>query len=227
VAAWAPAKTGRPAGDIDRVPIYDVPVDALRRTSAGVFLTLYKFLARARAKLFSLASAGSFESFGRRTVLALPVRLAGESRIRIGDDVYVGSGSWLQTLDGYGDEVALEIGDGTNISGTCVLSAARSVRLGRSVLVARGVYISDHIHAYADTTRPVLAQGLARVEPVEIGDGAWLGQNVVVCPGVRIGRGAVVGANSVVLEDVPEYSLAVGAPARVVRSFGVTAEPAA
>jgi len=67
----------------------------------------------------------------------------------------------------------------------------------------------------------VLDQGFERLEPVAIGDGAWLGQNVVVCPGVTIGTGAVVGANSVVTEDVPAYSLAVGAPARIVRRFGV------
>jgi acetyltransferase-like isoleucine patch superfamily enzyme len=99
-----------------------------------------------------------------------------------------------------------------------------SVRLGRKVLLARNVYISDHSHAFADVTRAVLDQGITKVEPVEIGDGAWLGQNVVVGPGVRIGRGAVVGANSVVLEDVPDYAVAVGAPARVVRELeGVSA----
>jgi acetyltransferase-like isoleucine patch superfamily enzyme len=62
----------------------------------------------------------------------------------------------------------------------------------------------------------VLDQGIDRIAPVEIGDGAWLGENVVVGPGVRIGRGAVVGANAVVLDDVPDHAVAVGAPARVV-----------
>jgi acetyltransferase-like isoleucine patch superfamily enzyme len=64
---------------------------------------------------------------------------------------------------------------------------------------------------------PIIDQGIDRVAPVVIEDGAWLGENVVVCPGVTIGRGAVVGANSVVLHDVPARSVAVGAPARVRR----------
>ena len=85
--------------------------------------------------------------------------------------------------------------------------------------MARGVYIADHSHAFADTARPVLEQGITGVAPVEIGDGAWLGENVVVGPGVRVGRGAVVGANSVVLADVPDFAVAVGAPARVVRQL--------
>jgi acetyltransferase-like isoleucine patch superfamily enzyme len=81
------------------------------------------------------------------------------------------------------------------------------------------VYVADHRHAFADRTRPVLAQGITRVGPVEVGDGAWLGENVVVGPGVRIGRGAVVGANSVVLQDVPDFWVAVGVPARRVREI--------
>ena len=186
------------------------------------FVRLYRFWTRAKAKSFSVLSAGAFASFGANSVLQPPIRLSREHRISIGSGVFVGSGSWLQVLEG-GEGVALEVGDGTSIAGNCVLSAARSVRLGRNVLLARNVYISDHIHAYSDPDRPVLEQGVERVEPVAIDDGAWLGQNVVVCPGVRIGRGAVVGANSVVLEDVPDHSLAVGAPARVVREFASAA----
>ena len=70
----------------------------------------------------------------------------------------------------------------------------------------------------------MLDQGVTDVRPVEICDGAWLGQNVVICPGVRVGRGAVVGANSAVRDDVPDYAVAVGAPARVVREFGRVAQ---
>lgn len=182
------------------------------------FLRLYRVWVRARSKSFSVLAAGAFASFGERSVLQPPIRLSGEHRIAIGSGVFVGSGSWLQVLED-GPDVALEVGDGTSIAGNCVISAARSVRLGRQVLLARNVYISDHIHAYSDAGRAVLEQGVEQVRGVVIADGAWLGQNVVVCPGVTIGRGAVVGANSVVLDDVPAHSLAVGAPARIVRDF--------
>jgi acetyltransferase-like isoleucine patch superfamily enzyme len=195
---------------------------AIGRASVGG----YRLVARAYAKSFSLTASGAFASFGARSVIVPPVRLAGEGRIALGDDVYVGRGSWLQTLESAGRAGVLEIGDGTSIAGRCVLSAARSVRLGRRVLLASNVYISDHIHAYEDSSRAVLDQGLERLEPVEIGDGAWLGQNVVVCPGVTIGRGAVIGANAVVVSDVPEYSLAVGVPATVVRQFGLERQAA-
>jgi acetyltransferase-like isoleucine patch superfamily enzyme len=189
-----------------------------RRIAGRLSLGSYRLVRRVWGKAFSTAIGGAFAEFGPRSVIQPPVRLAGESGIAIGCDVWIGANSWLQSLSESGG-IALSIGDGTSISGNVVLSAARSVRLGKKVLIARGVYISDHIHNYGDTETAVLDQGIGRLEPVEVGDGAWIGENVVVCPGVKIGRGAVVGANAVVTADVPEHSLAVGAPARVVRSF--------
>jgi acetyltransferase-like isoleucine patch superfamily enzyme len=183
------------------------------------FVALYRFGRRVRAKAFSLLAQGAFAEFGVRSVIEPPIRLVGESRISIGSDVYVGSDSWLQALGPPGGPPAIVIGDGTSIAGHSVLSARESIRVGARVLLARNVYIADHQHAFDDPTRPVLDQGIDRVAAVEIEDGAWLGENVVVGPGVRIGRGAVVGANAVVLADVPDHSVAVGAPARVVRTF--------
>jgi carbonic anhydrase/acetyltransferase-like protein (isoleucine patch superfamily) len=190
-----------------------------RRALGAGFLSLHRLGGRAHGKAFSLLAAGAFAGFGADSMLQPPIRLAGEARIRIGRGVFVGAGSWLQVLDGCEADVALSVGDGTSMAGGCVISAARSISLGKHVLVARNVYIADHQHSFEDTTRPVLAQGVSGVNAVEICDGAWLGENVVVGPGVRIGRGSVVGANAVVLASVPDYSVAVGAPARVVRSF--------
>ena len=187
-----------------------------KRSGGRAAVSSYRLCVRSRDKLFSLLVRGAFADFGRKSVVQLPIRLSGESRLVIGDDVFVGSGSWLQVLDEAVEDVVLTIGDGTSIAGNCVLSAVQSVRLGRKVLLARNVYISDHMHAFDDPTQAVLEQGTTRVGRVEIGDGAWLGQNVVVGPGVRIGRGAVIGANSVVLADVPDHDVAVGAPARVL-----------
>jgi acetyltransferase-like isoleucine patch superfamily enzyme len=184
----------------------------------GMFLSAYRFTKRGAAKTFSLLAGGAFYAFGSKSVIEPPVRLSGEGQIAVGDGVYIGRGSWLQVLT-EGDDVRISIGNGTSIVGGCTLSAVASIVVGERVLMARNVYIADHMHAFDDPTKAVLDQGVTRVAPIEIGDGAWLGQNVVVGPGVRIGRGAVVGANSVVLEDVPDRCVAVGSPARVVRSI--------
>lgn len=191
----------------------------MRKALGTSFVRLYRLGIRARSKAFSLTAAGAFGSFGVRTVIEPPIRLNGEGQMAIGSSVYIGGGSWLQVLEDHAKGIALTIGNGTNIVGACVLSSARSVIIGEDVLIARNVYVADHMHAFDDIAKPVIKQGITRIAPVEIGDGAWLGENVVVGPGVRIGRGAVIGANAVVLDDVDDYCVAVGAPARVIRSL--------
>lgn len=187
---------------------------------ARLYLFLYRASIRLRSKIFSLLISGAFAHFGKRTVLMYPLRLSGEERIAIGDRVFIGPDSWLQTLpDGENKSIAVSIGKGTSVVGACVISAVRSVQLEENVLLARNVYISDHMHKYSDTETPVMAQGIEKIGAVLIKRGAWLGQNVVVCPGVTIGAGAVIGANSVVIQDIPDFSVAVGAPARVVKTI--------
>jgi lipopolysaccharide O-acetyltransferase len=189
---------------------------------SGLVVNAYRAWVRARDKFFTLAVRNAFASFGSKSVIQLPVRLVGESRVAVGSGVFVGAGSWLQVLADAAPSDArpvIVIGDGTSIAGLCVLSAAGSIRIGRKVLMARNVYVADHGHAFVDPDAAILDQGIRDVRAVEIGDGAWLGQNVYVGPGVRVGRGAVVGANSVVLDDVPDRGVAVGAPARVIRTL--------
>lgn len=192
----------------------------------SIFLFCYRSWGRILSKGFSLLVGGSFARFGRRTTIELPVRISGQHRIALGSKVFIGSGSWLQTLpDDDNQSVAIFISDGVSIAGSCVISAVRSVVLEDSVLLARNVYISDHMHRYTDTGKPVQAQGLDKIQPVLIRKGAWLGQNVVVCPGVTIGAGSVIGANSVVTQDVPNFCVAAGAPARVVKAIEPESEP--
>jgi acetyltransferase-like isoleucine patch superfamily enzyme/acyl carrier protein len=215
--AWPEATNAITAPTAPAAKAPSAPFRVLGRGGAN----LQRLVSRARGKAFSLLVSGSFASFGTRTVLQPPIRLAGEGHISVGSGIFVGAGAWFQTLeDGDGGRGSISIGDGTSMAGNCTLSSARAIRIGRAVSFARGVYVADHAHAYDDLSLPVLAQGLANIAEVEIGDGAWLGQNVVVLPGVRIGRGAVVSANSVVAGNVPDFTVVAGTPARVVRSFG-------
>lgn len=184
------------------------------------FANVYRYGQRIRDKLYSVGISRSFASWGKNSSIQFPLRLDGEQRIAIGSGVFIGAGSWLQVIDATaGAAPGIVVGDGTRMSGGCVLSAAVRIEIGENVLMARNVYIADHSHAFLDPEVPIRMQGLTKIAPVTIGDGAWLGQNVVVNPGVRIGRNAVVGANSVVTKSIPDCALAVGAPARVIRTW--------
>lgn len=182
----------------------------------------YRLWVRARNRGFSLLSSGAFAEFGTHTVIELPVRLTGERRIALGSRVFVGANAWLQVLDHEegGNDVAIRIGDDCGFAGGSVISAVKSITIGSHVNLARNCYIADHTHAYQDVTSDIASQGLTDIRPVTLEEGVWLGENVVVLPGVTIGRGSVVGANSVVNVSLPEYCVAIGVPARIVRRFG-------
>lgn len=192
-----------------------------RRLLGTAALSAHRNGVRLRDKVFSATIAGGFRRFGSHSVLQMPIRLVAPERISLGSGAFIGLGSWLQAI-GPSDDEAIVIGDGASFAGFTVISAVQSVRIGRNVSLARNVYIADHAHAYDEAGVAVLDQGLTDVGPIEIGDGAWLGENVVVLPNVRIGEGAVIGANSVVTGDIAPFSLAVGSPARVIRRFGST-----
>ena len=183
------------------------------------FVSIYSAVTRIRAKVFTLLCRADFRRLGPQSTLRTPIRLHGVQNIAVGSRVFVGSDSWLEVVGASArrTEPAIVIGDGTSISGHCTITAAQSVVIEANVLIARYAYISDHSHAYTSPELPIKAQGITKIAPVRICEGAWLGQNVVVCPGVTIGRNAVIGANSVVREDVPDFCVAVGAPAKVVR----------
>lgn len=188
----------------------------LGRTALG----LYHGWRRIRDGVFSRAAAGAFAEFGGKSHIALPITVHGADRIRVGKGVYLGPGCWLQALHEAGAEPGrVRIGDRCSFAGYDVVSAAHSIVIEPGVLFARNVYISDHVHAFTDPSLPIQDQGLAKVGEVVIEAGAWLGQNVVVCPGVRIGKGAVIGAGSVVNQNVPARTVAVGAPARIVKQL--------
>ena len=79
------------------------------------------------------------------------------------------------------------------------------------------MYITDFDHRISEVDVPIKDQGIVKT-PVRIGPDCWIGTKVSVLRGTRVGRGSVLGAHAVVRGDIPEYSIAVGAPARVVRN---------
>ena len=83
------------------------------------------------------------------------------------------------------------------------------------VMFAANVFVCDYQHGHADAQTPYRRQAFSDLAPVFIGAGAWIGQNVVIMPGVSIGRQTIIGANSVVTHSIPDRAIAFGVPARV------------
>lgn len=143
----------------------------------------------------------------------------GHKRIFIGNKVYVNTGGWLACDPLTGNEKAsLTIGDGTYIGRYCHIYSTSKIEIGRKVLMADKVYLSDNLHGHTAVNLPVIDQPIQQVNPVFIGDGAWLGENVCVI-GASVGKNSVIGANSVVTKDIPDFCVAVGAPAVIIKRY--------
>lgn len=158
-----------------------------------------------------------FSRFGKNSSLSSPIRLVNPDKISIGENVYIGEHSWLESLPQSTGKIT--IGSNTSITGFCTITSQNSVTIESEVLIARYCYISDHSHKFSDPSRPIKRQGTNKISAVTIKRGAWLGQGVVICPGVTIGTNSVIGANSVVTKSIPDYCVAAGSPARVLRKI--------
>ena len=162
-----------------------------------------------------------FAKLGFRSAIFSPLRIDGGKRIEIGRNVQVGYKSWLASNPLTGLDSKLIIEDGCAIGNFNHIYATQSIIIHRYVLTADKVYISDNLHGYSNVGIPILKQPVVQHGEVEIGEGSWLGENVCVL-GVKIGKHCVIGANSVVTSDIPDYSIAVGAPAKIIKQYDFT-----
>ena len=155
--------------------------------------------------------------------------LRGLSCMSIGEDLLAGEGLWLHAITRYGEErfePQLKIGNHVRISNWTHVACTNSVSIGDHVLIGSKVMITDHNHGIfgIDATSPLIPpvqRPLERNRSVTIEKNVWLGDGVVVCPGVTIGEGAVAGANAVVTNDVPPFTLVAGVPAKPIRRYDV------
>ncbi len=172
----------------------------------------------------------AFANKPKGLVIQLPRRFKNPGRIVIGDGVRLGPdcvlsanteypGGSLQHPEGrhvtQTFEPTLTIGDRVSATAGLQIYALGEVTIGDDVMFAANIFICDSLHAYEDPNKPYKYQGMTDPDPIRIGRGCWIGQNVVILPGVTIGEFAIVGANSVVTRSIPPRSIAAGTPARV------------
>lgn len=141
--------------------------------------------------------------------------LKGRSNIKL--EEFVTIRPYTQIWSGGG---TVRIGKGSEIGERCRISIINSLEIGEKVLLSPNVYITDCDHEYRNTNIPVIDQGIVQKrQKVSIGEGSYIGINVVIVGNIKIGKHCVIGANSVVTKDVPDYSVAVGSPARVIKNI--------
>ncbi|MPY91607.1 MAG: acyltransferase [Acidimicrobiia bacterium] len=178
--------------------------------SAGVAVSITDATRRSRR----------FAAFGEGSLICFPwAALYGEAGIRIGRGTLIGP--FVSLSAGMVPGQALVSDDVVSIGDRCVIGRGStivghwSIVIEDDVYTGPNVYLTDQNHSRAEPDLPIGRQA-ALEAPVRVGAGSWLGTGVVVLPGVSIGRHVAVGAGSIVTRDLPDNSVAVGSPARVV-----------
>jgi acetyltransferase-like isoleucine patch superfamily enzyme len=182
-------------------------------------MTLKSIYRRLCSEIYIIINCHRFGSIGTNCRIYSPLKINGKKGIFIGSGVIVEYKAWLTANSiEKGIEARLEIGDGTVLGHFNHIYATKGIKIGNNVLTADRVYISDNLHSYEDINLPVLHQPIKQIAEVEIGDGTWIGEGVCII-GAKIGRGCVIGANAVVTKDIPDYSVAVGIPAKIIKQY--------
>jgi acetyltransferase-like isoleucine patch superfamily enzyme len=170
-----------------------------------------------RARLhWAMAERGAF---ARWPIHGNVLEMLDQGRLELGEHVLFEPGVWLTAPD----PARIRIGTGTFLNLGVMVAASELVEIGAYCMLANGCFVTDADHAFGDPELPVPWQGFTSKGATRLGDNVWCGANVVITSGVTIGERAVIGANSVVTSDIPPFSIAAGAPARVLRAVSYPA----
>ncbi len=224
----SPALSPRCDGSVRAVPAERPPENVRVRLAGAAKRQVGELIHRARDLAVHWAAIGPdtprgrrFGSFGAGSVICFPhTTIMNERYIHIGNGTMIGPDVALSAGMVPGQrcitDPVVTIGDRCLIGRGTGIVGHLSIEIGDDVWTGHHVYITDQNHGYDDPDVPIARQ-IQPERPVRIGDGSWLGHGSVVLPGSQIGRNVVIGANSVVTGTIPDHSVAVGAPARVIR----------
>ena len=163
-----------------------------------------------------------FKSIGRGSNIINPLLILNSAYISIGRNVLIRDNARLEVVKiKKNDAPELTIGDNTNIEQNCHIICHHKVLIGSNVSITANCAIVDVTHPY-DNVNDKSKIGNRILDDravVEIGDNSFIGIGSIVLPHVKIGEYVVIGAHSVVIRDIPSFSIAVGNPARVIKKF--------
>ena len=160
------------------------------------------------------------KSCGKNLFVSNKARLVNLNHVEIGDDFIMDEYAEIYCNSINKDIIpSLVIGNNVHLSKHCCIGCSNKVILEDDVRLAPYCHITDRNHTYSDVNIPIWKQISESPGPVIIGAQTWLGFGVQVMPGVTIGRHCVIAAGSIITKDIPDYCVAVGSPARVVKTY--------
>jgi acetyltransferase-like isoleucine patch superfamily enzyme len=135
-------------------------------------------------------------------------------RLELSENVLFEPGVWISITSG-----RLRMAHHSALNRGVFISATELIEIGAHSKVGNWAFVTDGEHRHSDLTRPFTWQGMRSKGPTVIGENVWVGVGSAILGGLTVGDRSIIGANSVVTKDVPPYTIAAGAPARVVREI--------
>lgn len=178
---------------------------------------------RAKSIYLNIDTAKHFKTCGANFYIDSPFYLWYEQYMEIGDNFYSSPGLRMECIGewkGIKYHPQLIIGDNVSFNFYCHIGCLNKIVIGNNVMLGSHVLIEDHSHGTADDIdTPVAKRKLHSKGPIIIEDNVWIGENACILENVRIGKCSIIGANAVVTHDIPPYSVAVGVPAKVIKTI--------
>lgn len=161
-----------------------------------------------------------FEKFGHDSVLYHPLCIRGRENICIGNQTTILNGVRMQVYnDLTGKQSKIKIGDNCYIGYNNTFLAGGNITLEDGVLMASNILISSENHSINPESPDYYMNQKLSCAPIIVGEGTWIGEKVSILSGVTIGKKCVIGAGSIVTKDIPDFSIAVGSPAKVIKKY--------
>lgn len=177
-------------------------------------------------KIYNLLLKRGFYFFGKNAKVSPFLHTTNKKFISIGESVQIGSFCWIGVDLEYAkvkcnspNDVRISIGDNTTIGSNAVITANNNISIGKNCMFSAYVFISDHIHGYEDINENLRDQPLSEGGFVIIKDNVFIGIKSSIMRNVTLGEHCVIGADTVVVKDVPSYSVVVGNPGRVIKKY--------
>jgi acetyltransferase-like isoleucine patch superfamily enzyme len=177
------------------------------------------------AKIKSRLLLPKFKQIGENFQVDYPFNIVGAENIQIGTNFVARKNLKLRAFVSFHEQrftPTIEIGNNVSIETDCHIGCIDKISIGNGVLIASGVYISDHSHGslnYDDVEIPPLKRVLSSKGPVIIDNNVWIGERAVILAGITIGQCSIIGANAVVTKDIPPYSIVAGVPAKILKTI--------
>lgn len=179
---------------------------------------------RIKARILGVRLGKNVSAHGKVCLLRWP-----GGKIAIGDNVSLISSARRATASSlafpvrlrvFGSGASIDIGAGSQLSGTSITARSCRISIGKQVMIGPNCIMTDSdFHSHWPCEQRQTSPGYELDAPVEIDDHVWIGMNVIILKGVHIGKGAIIGAGSVVTKNISANCVACGNPCRVIKNF--------